>query len=250
VRYKDADQVRKYKLDIENDKYLYTMADSIESALEVKDNKVIVYTYLFKARAKNAFGAKVLGEYYVQVTPTLKVVVLSNESKDLLIGEGKFPGKDRLDYLEKNPHPSVVSKVDAYIDSLQNIWNPAPVHTPVTEVFQMVVEEEPEEEMVFTVVEQQPEYPGGYEAMMDFIRKNMRYPSSARRTGVDGTVYVQFVVSMDGSISEIKTTRGVSEDCDKEAERVVRMMPNWKPGKSNGKNVSVRHVLPIRFKVK
>jgi protein TonB len=114
---------------------------------------------------------------------------------------------------------------------------------PVAEV---VVEDE---NKIFTAVEQQPEFEGGYEAMMNFIKKNMKYPASARRMGVDGTVYVSFVVSKDGSISEVKTIRGISADCDKEAERVVKMMPSWRPGKQNGKPVFVRFVLPIKFKL-
>ena len=67
--------------------------------------------------------------------------------------------------------------------------------------------------------------------------------------GDDGTVYVRFVVSKDGSISEVKTIRGISADCDKEAMRVVSMMPPWRPGKQNGKPVFVRFVLPIKFKL-
>ncbi|MEX1239598.1 MAG: TonB family protein [Cyclobacteriaceae bacterium] len=114
---------------------------------------------------------------------------------------------------------------------------------PVAEV---VVEDE---NKIFTVVEQQPEFQGGYEAMMNFIKRNMRYPASARRMGVDGTVYVSFVVSKDGSISEVKTIRGISADCDNEAKRVVGMMPAWRPGKQNGKPVFVRFVLPIKFKL-
>src|SRR5690606_13368895 len=87
---------------------------------------------------------------------------------------------------------------------------------------------------VVTKVEVMPEYPGGYEALIQFIRKNLTYPKSARREGVDGTVYVQFIVGADGSISDIRTLRGVSPDCDREAERVIGLMPNWKPGKVDG----------------
>lgn len=126
------------------------------------------------------------------------------------------------------------------------------VEGPTEIVFEEPVQEvvvEEEENKIFTVVEQQPEFEGGYEAMMNFIRKNMRYPASARRMGVDGTVYVSFVVSKDGSISEVKTIRGISADCDAEAMRVVSMMPPWKPGKQNGKPVFVRFVLPIKFKL-
>jgi periplasmic protein TonB len=114
-------------------------------------------------------------------------------------------------------------------------------------VAQVVVEED--ENKVFMVVEQQPEFEGGYEAMMNFIKKNMRYPASARRMGIDGTVYVSFVVGKDGTINEVKVLRGISADCDKEAVRVVQMMPPWKAGKQNGKPVFVRFNLPIKFKL-
>lgn len=114
---------------------------------------------------------------------------------------------------------------------------------PVAEV---VVEDE---NKIFMVVEQQPEFEGGYEAMMNFIRKNMRYPASARRMGIDGTVYVSFVVGKDGVINDVKVLRGISADCDKEAVRVVQAMPPWKPGKQNGKPVFVRFNLPIKFKL-
>lgn len=105
------------------------------------------------------------------------------------------------------------------------------------------------EEQVFTVVEQMPEYSGGYEAMMKFISKNIKYPASARRMGIEGQVFVSFVVDTEGRISEVATIKGISADCDKEAVRVVQMMPPWKAGKQNGKPVKVRFVLPIKFKL-
>jgi protein TonB len=145
----------------------------------------------------------------------------------------------------------VVEEVPTIEEIKQNEVAAVEVEGPTEVVFEEPVEEVVVEDdnQIFTVVEQQPEFQGGYEAMMNFIRKNMRYPASARRMGVDGTVYVQFVVGKDGTISEVKTIRGISADCDKEAERVVNMMPNWKAGKQNGKPVFVRFVLPIRFKL-
>ena len=126
------------------------------------------------------------------------------------------------------------------------------VEGPTEIVFEEPVEEvvvEEDENQIFTVVEQQPEFQGGLEAMMNFLRKNIRYPASARRMGVDGTVYVSFVVSKTGAISEVKVLRGLSADLDQEAVRVVSMMPPWRPGKQNGKPVFVRFVLPIKFKL-
>ena len=146
----------------------------------------------------------------------------------------------------------VVEEIPTIEEIKQNEVADVAVEGPTEIVFEEPVEEvvvEEDENKIFTVVEQQPEFQGGYEAMMNFIKKNMRYPASARRMGVDGTVYVSFVVSKDGSISEVKTIRGISADCDKEAMRVVSMMPPWRPGKQNGKPVFVRFVLPIKFKL-
>jgi len=96
---------------------------------------------------------------------------------------------------------------------------------------------------VLTVVENQPEYEGGYAAMLNFIKKNLR-----NRDGDDGTVYVQFVVGRDGTVGEAKVIRSLSPNADAEAIRIVNLMPKWKPGTQNGKPVLVRFVLPIRFK--
>lgn len=145
----------------------------------------------------------------------------------------------------------VVEEVPTIEEIKQNEVAAVEVEGPTEVVFEEPVQEVVVEDdnQVFTVVEQQPEFAGGLEAMYQFIQKNMKYPASARRMGVDGTVFVQFVVGKDGSITEVKTIRGISADCDKEAERVVKMMPNWKPGKQNGKPVFVRYVLPIKFKL-
>jgi periplasmic protein TonB len=110
-----------------------------------------------------------------------------------------------------------------------------------------VVEDDSDE--IFTYVEQQPEFPGGYEAMMNFIRKNMVYPSLARKMQIDGTVHVSFLVSKEGAISEVKVLRGILADCDNEAVRVVKLMPPWNPGKQNGRPVYVRFIMPIKFRL-
>ncbi|HEY0744635.1 MAG TPA: TonB family protein [Chryseosolibacter sp.] len=110
-----------------------------------------------------------------------------------------------------------------------------------------VVEENPDE--IFTVVEQQPEFAGGYDALASYLRNNMQYPKSARKMGVEGTVHVSFLVSKTGSISEVTVLRGISAECDKEAVRVVERMPAWKPGRQNGHAVHVRLVMPLKFRL-
>jgi protein TonB len=118
-----------------------------------------------------------------------------------------------------------------------------------------VVFDEPVEEVVldedeiFTVVEQRPEFEGGYEALMMFVKQHMKYPPNARRMHVEGTVHVSFVVNKNGSISDVSVLRGISAECDAEAIRVVKLMPPWKPGRQNGRNVNVRFVLPLKFRL-
>ena len=89
---------------------------------------------------------------------------------------------------------------------------------------------EPNKDGVYTIVEQIPEFPGGTAKMMGFLAANISYPQTARDKGVEGRVYISFVVEKDGSVSDVKVLRGIGDGCDEEAVRVVRSMPNWKPG--------------------
>ena len=104
-------------------------------------------------------------------------------------------------------------------------------------------------EMIFVVVEDQPEFPGGNQAMMDFISNNIKYPAEAKEKGIQGRVILNYVVEEDGSISEVQVVRGVDPMLDSEAIRVIESMPNWKPGKQRGKEVRVRFTLPVVFRI-
>jgi len=102
---------------------------------------------------------------------------------------------------------------------------------------------------IFEFVEQMPEFPGGEDAMMAYIQKNLKYPKQAVENNIDGKVVVNFVVNESGDISDVKVMRGIKYGCDEEAMRVVRGMPNWKAGKQNGKAVKVSYSLPITFQL-
>jgi TonB family protein len=106
-----------------------------------------------------------------------------------------------------------------------------------------------QQDKIYTVVEEQPEFPGGYDSMMVFIKENLRYPREARMKGIEGTVYVSFIVGKDGTVYDEKLIRGISPDADAEALRVIELSPAWIPGKQNKEAVSVRFVLPIKFKL-
>ena len=86
--------------------------------------------------------------------------------------------------------------------------------------------------------------------MMEFVKAHMKYPTNARRLEIEGTVYVGFIVGKDGTIRDVSVLRGIMTECDNEAIRVVKMMPKWKPGKQNGRNVNVRFTLPLKFKLR
>lgn len=108
-------------------------------------------------------------------------------------------------------------------------------------------EEEFEEEEIFIVVEDQPEFPGGDEARIRFLSENIRYPQMARESGIQGIVFVTFVVETDGSITNVRVLRGIGGGCDEEAIRVIQSMPQWKPGRQRGRAVRVQFNMPIRF---
>ncbi|CAG5071695.1 hypothetical protein DYBT9623_03686 [Dyadobacter sp. CECT 9623] len=112
-----------------------------------------------------------------------------------------------------------------------------------------VVEAAPEPEKVFTVVEQQPEFPGGTTEMYKYLSKNIKYPSAASRANVSGRVFMSFVVNTDGSIQDVSVLKGLGFGCDEEAIRVVKAMPKWKPGKQSGRAVRVKYNLPINFQL-
>jgi periplasmic protein TonB len=109
--------------------------------------------------------------------------------------------------------------------------------------------EKPKDDQIFTIVEQQPEFPDGASAMFKWLGQNIKYPAIARENGIEGTVYVGFVVNTDGSIVDVTVKRGIGGGCNDEATRVVQSMPRWKPGKQQGRAVRVAYTLPIKFKL-
>jgi protein TonB len=126
-------------------------------------------------------------------------------------------------------------------DNKEEVVIAAPVEAP---------EEEEEEEVVFVVVESMPEFPGGQQALFKYLGDNVKYPVIAQENGIQGRVICQFVVNKDGSIVDIEVVRsGGDPSLDKEAVRVIKSMPKWKPGKQRGKPVRVKFTLPVNFKL-
>lgn len=105
------------------------------------------------------------------------------------------------------------------------------------------------DDKVFDVVEQFPSFPGGNGKLSEFLSQNVRYPVVAAENGIEGRVIVRFIVERDGSVSNVEVAKGAEASLDKEAVRVVKMMPKWNPGKQNGKAVRVNFNVPISFKL-
>jgi TonB family protein len=105
------------------------------------------------------------------------------------------------------------------------------------------------DDKVYTTTEQQAEYPGGYNALANFLGSNMKYPTVAKEKGITGKVFVKFVIGEDGSISDVAITKSLSPECDAEALRVVKLMPKWTAAKDKGVNVKSIFTLPIVFKL-
>lgn len=153
--------------------------------------------------------------------------------------------------------PEVTTEFEV-IDDDKEVKNELVVNAEVNEdtknieIVQVKVEEEEEEEetQIFTVVENDPEFPGGMEALYKYLRENIKYPQLARENNITGKVYVTFVVERDGSIAQPRVLKDIGGGCGAEAIRVVKSMPKWTPGKQRGKAVRVQFNLPVSFNLR
>ena len=100
---------------------------------------------------------------------------------------------------------------------------------------------------ILTMVDEMPQFPGGNVARMNFLRDNIIYPLSARKSGIQGTVYVTFVVEPDGSLTDARVLKGIGGGCDEEVIRIIKLMPKWEPGKQDGIPVRVQFNMPVKF---
>lgn len=166
----------------------------------------------------------------------------------------------RQDEVKPPPPPPPPKVVDMLVivddntdiqDELEIEDSEATDKTAITAVMQVSTaqEEEKEDTPVFFIVEDMPEFPGGQLALRKFIAQAVKYPVIAQENGIQGKVFVNFVVAKDGSITNAKIARGVDPSLDKEALRVIMSLPKWKPGKQGGKPVRVSYTVPINFQL-
>jgi TonB family protein len=103
---------------------------------------------------------------------------------------------------------------------------------------------------VYTIAEKMPEFKGGVDSLMSYLKANINYPKAEEEAGIEGVVYVQFIVGKDGAVREPKILRGINQPMDDEVLRVIRLMPNWLPGEQHEKKVDVYFTIPVRYKLR
>ena len=228
----------------------------------------VKFNVSFASKEKFDFSGQVLDEQTKKPVPGASVVIRGTNSGAMSDAEGKFRIQVKngdvvqVSYVGMQTQSIVVDGKDNCVvwmkedvqmmDEMTIVGYAsdgvgAPSVNPDKKVVAVVDIPKVEEEVIFQVVEEMPQFPEGMNACMAFLGKNIRYPISAQKAGVEGRVVVQFVVNRDGSLSDIRVVSGVCPDLDAEALRVVSMMPKWNPGKQRGKAVSVKYNLSIMF---
>ena len=163
------------------------------------------------------------------------------------------PPKPKMEKKEvkKSLQPPVIVETDELEDDTKELLaldqNESNEDFDLSGVIEDIVDEVPEEVLDF--VEEMPSFPGGIQAFYQYVSKNMDYPARARRMGIEGKVFVQFIIDQQGNIIEATAVKGIGAGCDEEAVRVLEGAPQWNPGKQRGRAVKVRMILPISLKL-
>jgi protein TonB len=155
------------------------------------------------------------------------------------------PKIEQPQVIEVPDDKKIEEEIEINMDAETDITE-AKVEIPMAPV---VVEEKEDPNTIFTVVEETAAPIGGMGAFYEYVGKKIKYPAQAKRMGIEGKVFVEFVIERDGSITDVKAIKGIGAGCDEEAVRILQSAPKWKPGKQRGKPVRQKMVLPISFKL-
>ena len=231
----------------------------INFSLEKKENKKVVITTQTFTKQPEFTGGSALMFLYIQ--ENLKKIEQSINRNF----EGQVVAQFVVNTIGKIENVKITEGIDSEVDEkIKNMietmpnWIPGERNgkkvnsdytLPLTLSFKNSKQELTGVSRVHTVVDKKPQFPGGNSALKEFIAKNMQYPSEARQKKEEGRVFVDFIVDKSGKITEISVIRGVSASLDKEAARLVQIMPNWTPGELRGKIVDTKYTLPIDFKL-
>jgi len=199
------------------------------------------------SQSKSVLTIKYNRKKGVQSPPVLAIVT-EDAYRGVSKGEASNSMADEVEYLKSKR----TQKSDAEEDSYESEHYRTHAAPNTRNGGAAMKKEEMEEDSrpVYTFVKEMPSYPGGDSERLKFLSKNIKYPAQAAENGIQGPVYVSFVVKTNGSLADIKIIQGIGGGCDEEALRVVKKMPNWKPGFQNGRKVAVLYNMRIDFKLK
>jgi len=170
--------------------------------------------------------------------------------KFIISKKGSIKKAEVINGIDRTYNKAILAVVNMMPDWTPFLKDGVPVELPF-ELNIPLYQEGPfkDDEVLNKQIEQLPQFPGGYDAMMKFLRDIIRYPNRAQESATQGTVYISFVVRYTGKLTDIKALTGVGNGLDEEALRVVKQMPDWIPGRDNGKAVSVFYSIPVKFQL-
>jgi protein TonB len=193
------------------------------------------------------------GEKDIEVaTDSGLTAVIDEEDIDMTVQNEPPPPPPPEPEIIKEPDILEIVEDEEKVESIQIASSEDDASHAQTETYVAPVveeEEEVDENFVFVTVEKMPEFPGGDLALMKWIQNNMNYPTIAVENGIQGLVACQFTVNADGSVEDVQVVRPVDPNLDKEAIRVLKKLPKFKPGEQRGKPVRVKYSVPVRFKL-
>ncbi len=211
------------------------------------------FKMMTKLPSRKAAGIKILSGIVIALALVVVFACEKKNSSKLNAGAGETLTIERSDSLLKIAgSPEAISEMESILASRNyNIVTAQDSGKSISYLMLLRKKESygvlPEDAAVFFIVEEMPEFPGGEDALRSFIARSIEYPVIAQENGIQGKVYVTFVVAADGSVKNAKIARGVDPVLDQEALRVVNSLPLWKPGKQRGQNVNVSYTVPISF---
>ncbi|MEP2771467.1 MAG: energy transducer TonB [Fulvivirga sp.] len=248
-----------------------TLKVTHKRTLDEKQGEVVTYLIEHKRRSYKQFKANVLLFFSLGLTISLLSIIFLFEYKSYDRGEqldiatASTSVDELLDIpITQQPPPppqqklqqpniiavteeEIIEEIEVDFDVEMTTEEVIDYDTPMPEM------DEPEEEVadeIFTIVEEQPQPKGGLQAFYTYVSEEIKYPSAALHIGIQGKVFVQFVVNSDGSLTDFVVVKGIGSGCDEEAVRVLKNAPKWIPGKQRGQPVRVRMMVPIFFVLK
>lgn len=217
----------------------------------------MVMKKLFPARSStdDAVGKITMVDYKLPekdkeiITPVKQVEPVLDLKKTIRFLPPVIKPDPEVTETEDMPTQALLSNTDATISIITNEGVKGGTIDPADLVDKTGGNNSTETETAFVHVEQMPYFPGGEKEMMSYLSRNIKYPVPSQETGTQGSVVLRFVVGKDGNIRDVTILRSLDPNCDKEAIRVVKSMPQWTPGRQNGNPVAVYYTLPVRFKL-